>query len=169
MKWLSPRNILAVGTLGALAYAFPGYMNFDSGGQLAQARAGHYDDWHPPVLARYWRITDQIFHGPLPLLVLQLALFTWGAYGILRMRFSPRASAFATLALLWFPPLLAPMAAVWKDAQMAGWLLAGTMLMLRPSARARLGGAVLLVIGCAVRDNAMAALPPLMLLVAYHA
>lgn len=159
-----PRTILAVGVIGAIAYAFPGYLNYDSSSQLAQARIGRYDDWHPPLMARYWRITDQFFHGPLPLLILQLVLFVWGVYGLLRMRFSERAAALATVVLLWFPPVLTVMAAVWKDAQMAGWLLAGTMLVLQPSARGRLGGVVMLVIGCGVRDNAIAALPSLMVL-----
>ncbi|MFT3694636.1 MAG: hypothetical protein QM831_15915 [Kofleriaceae bacterium] len=166
---MKPRAILAVGAIGALAYGFPGYLNFDSAVQLSQARLGRYDDWHPPMMARYWRITDQFFHGPLPLFVLQIALFVWGTYGILRMRFSPRASAIATVLILWFPPVLAPMAAVWKDAQMAGWLVAGTMLLLRPSARARIGGIVMLILACAVRDNALAALPSLLFVAAYYA
>lgn len=172
MAWLdriTPRSILWVGALGTIAYGYPGYMNFDSNGQLEQARTGLYDDWHPPFMARYWRITDQIVHGPLPLFILQTALMLWGAYGILKIRFTPRMSAIGSVALTWFPPVLAVMGAVWKDAQMAGWLLAGTMLMLRPSARARVGGALLLVCGCAIRDNAIAALPPLMLLIVGYA
>lgn len=172
MAWLdriSARMILWVGALGTLAYGYPGYLNYDSNNQLEQARTGLYDDWHPPFMARYWRVSDQIVHGPFPLFILQTAMFLWGLSGILKIRFSPRVSAIGAVALMWFPPVLVVMGAVWKDSQMAAWLIYGTMLMLRPSARARTGGAVLLVIGCAVRDNAMTALPPLILLIVAYA
>jgi hypothetical protein len=165
MKQIRPIWILLVGWLFALAYAFPGYMNFDSADQLRQARAHAYTDWHPPMMAWYWRIIEKAFHGPLPLLLLQLTLFLWGVYGILCRRFTPRVAAIIACLILLFPPVLTPMAVVWKDAQMAAWLIAGTMLALRETPRTRAIGLVLLVLACGVRDNACTALPPLLLFI----
>ncbi len=159
-------TILAAGALVVIVYGFPGYMNYDSADQLRQARVGVWDDWHPPVMAWYWHHVDKFVHGPLPLLVLQVLLFTWGAYTLLKRRFKPRTAAFVTCALLLFPPVLTPIAVVWKDAQMAGWLVAGFALALGTRWRERIAGLVLLLLAAAVRDNGCAALPPLLLVVA---
>jgi len=159
-----PTAILAIAGALALIYAFPGYMNWDSADQLLQARNGVYTDWHAPVMAWYWHWIELVWTGPLPMLVLQLALFSWGLYGLARRRFTPRVAAVIASAVLLFPPVLAVMAVVWKDAQMAAWLVAGAMLVLRPSWRARVLGLVMLALAAAVRDNGAAALPPLLLL-----
>lgn len=169
MNRITARSILVIGGLGAVIYGFPGYLNNESALQLGQARTGHYDDAVPPLMARYWHFTDQLYHGQLPMLLLQIALLLWGARGLLATRFSPRASAIAAVALLWFFPVLAPMVLVCKEAQMAGWLLAGTMLMLRPSARARTGGLVMLIVGSGVCGSAAWAIAPLVILVVRNA
>ncbi|MFT3694635.1 MAG: hypothetical protein QM831_15910 [Kofleriaceae bacterium] len=165
MTKITAKLILLIGGLGAVIYGFPGYLNNEAALQLGQARTGHYDDVVPPLMARYWHLTDQLYHGQLPLLILQIALVLWGAYGLIATRFTERASAIAAVLLLWFPPVLAPMSIVCKEAQMAGWLLAGTMLMLRPSARARVGGLVMLVVACAVCHAAVWAVIPLVVMI----
>lgn len=159
--------VLIVAAAIPIVYAFPGYMNYDAADQLRQARTGWYDDWHPPLMAKYWRILDEIIHGPFLMLVLQIALFVWGAYGLLKQRFQPLTAAAITLVVLAFPPVLAPMGVVWKDAQMVGFLLAGFMLILRESWFARAAGIVLLFFAAGVRDNACTAMPPLLLLAAW--
>ncbi|MEP6860013.1 MAG: hypothetical protein ABJE66_05300 [Deltaproteobacteria bacterium] len=156
--------LIASGVLTVM-YAFPGHLNFDGAVQLEEARINRYDDWHPPLMARYWRELDKLIAGPLLMLLLQTALFLWGTYGLARTRFSARTSALIAGLLLLFPPVLAPMAAVWKDTQMAGWILAGTYLMLGVTWRRRIAGIAMLVLGAAVRDNALAALPGLLLVV----
>jgi hypothetical protein len=166
VRSVRPVVILAIGALLAILYAFPGYMNYDAASQLAQARTGNYDDWHPPIMAWYWRILEQVAHGPLPLLLIQIPLFLWGLYALLRRRFSPRTAALVACAVLLFPPVLTPMAAVWKDAQMAAWMIGGAALALGASWRARIAGIALLVLAAAVRDNACTALPPLLLVIA---
>ncbi|HEY6035346.1 MAG TPA: hypothetical protein VIV58_13830, partial [Kofleriaceae bacterium] len=163
---MPPRAILFAAWLVAIAYSFPGYMNWDACSQLTQARAGQYGDGHPPVMALYWRWIDFFVHGPFGMLVLQTSLFLWGLYQIFKLRFTPRAAAVIASALFLFPPVLTPMTTVWKDAQMAGFLIAGLALALRPSWRARAGGLALLFLGTAVRHNAPVALPALCLLIA---
>src|SRR5690606_28312075 len=105
-------------------YAYSGYLNFDSADQLLQARRGAYGDWHRPLMAAYWRKLELIARGPVAMLVLQVSLFLWGLYRVLRQRLSPRAAAGVAAGLMLFPPILTPMAPVWKDAQMAAFLLA---------------------------------------------
>ncbi len=166
VRAIRPVTILSSAGLLAVLYGFPGYMNYDAASQLAQARSGHYDDWHPPFMAAYWRRLDEVIAGPLPLLVIQIALTLWGLRVLLERRFAPRPAALLAALVLLFPPILAPMGAVWKDAQMVGWLLGGIGLALSPSWRARLGGIALLVIAAAVRDNATCALPPFALVIA---
>ncbi|HEY6039535.1 MAG TPA: hypothetical protein VIV58_34885 [Kofleriaceae bacterium] len=156
--------LVASGVLTVM-YGFPGRLDFDGAAQLGQARANHYEDWHPPVMARYWRVLDQLVAGPLLMLLLQTALFLWGAYGIARRRFSARTSALIAGILLLFPPVLTIMAGVWKDTQMAGFLLAGLHLMLGAGWRRRSAGIAMFVLAAAVRDNAVTALPGLLLVV----
>lgn len=155
--------LIAAGAL-IVAYAFPGYMNFDAAEQLAQARGRVYDDWHPPMMARYWHYLEKVMRGSMPLLLIQTTLSIAGVNSLFRRRFQPRTAAWMTTAILVFPPVLAPMGPVWKDAQMVGFLLAGTMLMLRSSPRSRILGAALFFLAAGVRDNAALALPPLLLL-----
>ena len=72
--WLGqrdPRWILFAAWLVVMAYAFPGYMNFDAAEQIYQARTGHFDDGHPPMMGVYWRGIEMIVRGPIGLLVLQ--------------------------------------------------------------------------------------------------
>lgn len=165
--WQRVRAIWILIAAGAVtvAYGFPGYLNFDSAVQLEEARLNRYDDWHPPLMARYWRVLDQLCAGPLLMLILQVTLFLWGVYGLARRRYSPRTAAVIAGALLLFPPVLAPMAVVWKDTQMAGFILAGTHLALGPRWRGRAAGIAMFVLAAAVRDNALAALPGLVLVI----
>src|SRR5215210_2795094 len=106
MGRIPPRAILIAGWLFVIAYAFPGYMNWDAGDQLNQARTGTIEDWHPPVQAAYWKLADAVVSGPFLLLVAQTTLFLFGLYAVLATRFRPRTAAWAAVALLLFPPIL---------------------------------------------------------------
>ncbi|NBY19037.1 hypothetical protein EBQ74_02025 [bacterium] len=47
--------LLVAGFLNALLTFYPGSMSPDSYDQLRQALTNHYNDWHPPVMAWFWR------------------------------------------------------------------------------------------------------------------
>jgi hypothetical protein len=153
----TPTRILFVGFLLVLVYAYPGYMSTDSVDQLMQAREGQYRDWHPPLMAWMWRRTDRIIAGPFPMLVIQVVTFLLGAYGILRHAMSERRAAITASAILLAPPVLTQMAVIWKDCQMAGFLLAGTAAILSPKRGWKIAGLVMLAIANAERHNAFAA------------
>ena len=61
--------ILAVAWAGLAVYAYPGYLSFDSGWQLREARTGVFSDWHPPVMAAIWSLVDRVVAGPIGMFV----------------------------------------------------------------------------------------------------
>ena len=46
-----------------LALNWPGQMSYDSVAQLAEARAGFYHSWHPPVMAWLMGLFDSLIAG----------------------------------------------------------------------------------------------------------
>ena len=154
---------MLIAWIAVLVYAFPGYMNYDVGQQLIEIREGPVTDFHPPLMGGYWRVLEVFVCGPFPMLLLQTSLFAWGLYSLLRSRLDKRTSAWTSAALLLFPPILTPMAMIWKDAQMSAFLVAGTALVLKRPTWARAAGVALFVIASGVRFNGGAALPLLCL------
>lgn len=165
VRALSPRTVILIAFAGFVVYAFPGYMSTDSIIQLDEARRLAFSDGHPPLMAAEWSILDRIISGPVLMLLLQGALFLGGLYYLYRHVVSPRAAAWIALATLWFPPVLTPMAVIWKDSQMAAYLVAGIAALLQPRLRTRLIGLGLLVFACASRHNGAAAALPLVFFV----
>ena len=162
-RW-PPLAILAAGWLALVIYAFPGMMTMDSIDQLQEARAAFYTDGHPPAMAALWRIVDAIIAGPFGMLVLQTVVFLAGLYLLLRHAMQPRRAAIVASLLLVFPPILAPMAVIWKDCIMAGFLLLGAACLLERCRWRRLAGLACLVLATAVRYNTPAATLPLVVL-----
>jgi hypothetical protein len=156
-----PLVILAIGFAVFVAYAFPGYMSSDSVLQLYEARTAVFTNAHPPVMAAEWRILEVFVAGPILMLLLQGSLFLGGLYGLLRHRFAPRAAAVAAVCVLLFPPVMTPMAVIWKDSQMAAYLIAGIAALLSPRFAMRLLGLALVAAACAFRYNAAAAALPI--------
>ena len=158
---LEPYQVLAIGFAVFVVYAFPGYMSNDSAMQLSEARSAMFSNAHPALMAAEWRILDAIVAGPILMLLLQGALFLGGLHVLLRRSMSERCAAWLAIAVLLFPPVLTTMATIWKDAQMAAYLIAATAALLSPSRRVRLAGLALATIGCAMRYNAFGASVPL--------
>ncbi len=170
--WLtsrSPRAYLLAGWLIFVAYAYPGLTTKDTFDQLAQARAGRFADDHPPLMAALWSVVDPLVAGTFGMLVLQSTTLLGGLYLLLRRATNARCAAVTASAILLFPPVLAPMAVVWKDCLMAGTLALGAALLLSDRRRTKAGGVVLLVVATALRYNAFAATLPLLALLGWSA
>ncbi|MEZ4361877.1 MAG: hypothetical protein R3B48_16930 [Kofleriaceae bacterium] len=167
---ISERAILATGWFVLMVYAFPGYMSYDSVWQLVQARGVEpLSDWHPPLMAFMWRLLDRVIAGPILMLVLQSVLFLLGLHALLRRFMPPRAAALVASLVLIAPQNIVVMGVIWKDSQMAAFLLAAIPALLSEHRRYRVLGYVALVIATGLRYNAAAAtLPLLVLLAAYH-
>jgi hypothetical protein len=160
----SPRTILVAGWCVFMLYAWPGVMTMDSFDQLREGREWYFTDAHPPVMAFIWGIVDRILPGPLGMLILQGTAFLAGVYLILCRAMRPRRAAIVACVVLLFPPVLAPLAVIWKDCIMAGLLVLGIPLVLSENRRVRLLGLALFVLATAFRYNALAATLPLVVL-----
>ena len=158
-RW-SPLLILAIAFAAFLVYAYPGYTSIDSVVQLQQARSHQFGDGHPPAMAAMWSVVELIVSGTAGMLVIQSGLFLLGAYKLLRRDLTARNAAIAASVILLFPPVLSPLAVIWKDSQMAGWFVMGIALVLDARRSQRCAGVVLLAIGTAMRTNAAAAMLP---------
>ena len=160
----SPRLILAIGFVVYIAYAYPGYMSSDSVVALEQARSHVFSDWHPPAMAALWSVVELFITGPFGMLLVQGSLFLIGIYRILRRDLGARRAAVAAVAILLFPPVLAPMGVIWKDSQMAALFLFGISLLSETRSVPKWIGVALLAVGTAMRANAAAATLPIFLL-----
>lgn len=162
-----PRTIYIVALVGIVLYGFPGLTSYDSIVQLDAARRWELGDWHPAVMSALWRVVELVVSGTFGMLLLQAAAFVAGIGGILRTELAPRRAALVALAIAWFPPVLVVMGVIWKDAQMAGYLVLAVALCAGPPGRRRWLGIALFVLASALRHNAPAAtLAPIVLLVA---
>jgi len=153
--------ILAIGFAVFLVYAFPGYMSNDSYDQLREARTGLFTDGNPPLMAIEWWVLDRIIAGPVLMLLLQSTLFLGGLYVLMQKILEKRAAAWCAIGILLFPPVMTPMAVIWKDSQMAAYLMAGLAALVQPRLKIRLIGLGLLAAACLMRHNAVAAAAPM--------
>lgn len=163
LVWLAT----VVGGAVVAALFWPGLMSSDSLDQLTQARASHYNLWHPPVMAWVWHWTDLLVPGPSGMLVLQLALL-WGGLAIVCrevLRFA--RWGWAVLAIGWWPPVLALSGLVWKDVQMTASLVFAVALLVRGAHGSRWWVAAAIVplwYATGLRHNALTGTVPLLLL-----
>jgi hypothetical protein len=157
---VTPRAVLLAGYVVFVIYAYPGYLTTESADQLIDGRVGAFTDWHAPAMSLIWGLVELVVTGPVGMLVLQSALVLGGAYALLRRALPARPAAISAALLLVFPPVMATLAVVHRDAQMAGWLLAGAAAVTSPRRAIRGVGLALLALACAMRDTAVfAALP----------
>jgi hypothetical protein len=81
---------------------------------------------------------------------------------------SPRAAAITAVVLLLLPQNLIVMAVIWKDSQMAAFLLASMAALLSDDRRWRVAGCGFLFLATGVRYNAAAATLPILILLWDH-
>ena len=137
----------------------------DSFDQLREGREWFFTDAHPPIMAFMWGIIDRIISGPIGMLVLQSTTFLAGLYLLLGRVMRPTRAAVCAVCILLFPPVLAPMAVIWKDCVMAGFLVLGFATVLSSRRWVKVVGLALFMLATALRYNALAAtLPPVVLL-----
>jgi hypothetical protein len=159
-----PSIVLGIAWLVVIVYAFPGQMPPDTFDHLDEARRGLYTDGHPPVNDLIFDVVDHIAPIPLALLVAATGGFLLGLYLIARRTLPPQRAAWVAAGLFVFPPVMTPMAAVWKDSLMAALLALGIAGMLADRRAYRLAGLAAMFGAAAVRYNAFAATFPLIVL-----
>jgi hypothetical protein len=160
----TPRAIVIAGYAVFLLYAFPGFMTVESAEQLMDARTHTIGDWNSPMMSVVWWLVEAIAAGSFGMLALQSALFLAGAYVLAHRVVPARRAALAACAALLFPPVIAPMVMIWRDAQMAGFLLAGAAAVTSEKRPIKLVGLVLLFLACGMRETAAFAALPIVVL-----
>lgn len=164
LRGIRPAIIVLIGWGLVVLYAFPGIMTMDSFDQLREGRAWSFTDAHPPAMGALWGIIDRIVAGPIVMLLLQTGTFAAGLYLVLRRMITPTRAALVTCAILLFPPVFVPLAVIWKDCQMAGFMMLGLACLLDERPRVRVAGLALLAVATAMRYMALAATFPLVIL-----
>lgn len=162
--------ILGFGGLSlVLAGFWPGIMTWDSVRQYDQALSGQFDDWHPPAMEALWRLLVPLQQGPLPMFVLQVALYAIGVALLAGWAWRARGGwlSVSIVAIALMPGAVSIMGAVVKDCLMAGAVLAACSILAligRSPARHsgwRTLGIALLVAASTLRFNAFMATAPL--------
>jgi hypothetical protein len=166
--WLIGYLACFAGFLLCVVAFYPGYMSPDSIRQLTEGRAWGFTDWHPPLMAALWGLTDRVIPGPFGMLLLQNAVF-WGALALF-WRTTYRKSFWLGLCLValgFLPTVLAFLSTIWKDVGLGVSLLLACALLYASrqlnSKSALLISVPLLFYGYAVRHNAAPAILPLAL------
>lgn len=159
-----PWLVLAIAWGILVLYAFPGQMTQDSWDHLTEARTGVFTDGHPPAMDLLFRWLDYVIAGPFLMLVLQSVALLLGLYLMLRRAFTPRGAAWATFGCYLYPPVMMPMAVIWKDCAMAGFLALGLGALFDGRRWLRIVALGALFVASAVRYNAFAATLPMLLL-----
>jgi len=155
--------VLAVGWLALFLYGFPGQMMPDTFEHLIEARSGFYTDASPPLFTVLFAISDWSFGGQVLVFLLQITAFVAGTYLTLR-RLVPRHAHWLALGFVVFPPVITPLALVWKDALMPGLLLLAFAAILDERRWLRGLGLLAMFGAIAIRYNAFAAAAPLVVL-----
>ena len=120
-----PPGLLLLGFVLILALNWPGQMSYDSVVQLADARSGQYDSWHPPVMAWLLGLADYVLPGP-GLFLLFVAGLLLGAWFVLLKSGRPGWGSVVILLLAFATPqLLLYQGTIWKDVLFANAGIAG--------------------------------------------
>lgn len=147
---------------------YPGIMSADSNDQLQQAQTGHFVDWHPPIMAWLWSLTNAVIPGPGGFFLILTGLY-WIGFCLVSLYFLHRGSRryIVVLALPFLPFFINFAGTMWKDTLVFGCFLTFTgIAMLRASGR-RIPAIVslvawcLLIVGCLARYNSGLAAVPL--------
>jgi hypothetical protein len=116
------------------------------------------------MLTELWRIVEVILAGPAGMLALQSLLLLEGSYHLLRRAMGARGAALGACGVLLFPPILATMAVVCPEAQLAGWLAAGAAALGSERRGVRFAGLGLLVVATGMQGGAALATLPIVVL-----
>jgi hypothetical protein len=110
--------ILAAGLALMLVLNLPGQLSYDSVGQLFDGRFGHYNTWHPPVMAWLLGLFDAAVPGT-GLFVCFEALLVGVAFLLSLHRNAGWTAAVLAFVILLTPQLLLYQGIVWKDVLFA--------------------------------------------------
>ena len=159
-----------LGMLVSLLAFFPGWMSVDSLTQYMDAKSDVYHDWHPVLMAWWWRILDGVYPGPALMLVQNLLLY-WLGFGLLAIASSRWIGVYAGLLPLvgFWPGILFPLGEIWKDICFATSIFFAWALLINVYSQQRTlyfiettGIFILSIFAVGVKPNGLVVLPFLM-------
>ena len=146
-----------------LALNAPGQLSYDSVTQLADGRTGHYNTWHPPLMAWLLGIFDSLVPGTFLFLLFQSLLLLGGLLALLALKPRGWLSAGVALLIVLTPQWLVYQGDIWKDMLFADGAIAGFAALAlharRPHPAWAILALLLLVLAAAVRQNGVVLLP----------
>ncbi|MGG5149824.1 glycosyltransferase family 2 protein [Alcaligenes aquatilis] len=112
--------VCLIGFLYSVLAFFPGWMSPDSVAQYGDAKNGIYYDWHPVLMAWWWRHLDSLYTGPGLFLIQNLILYwgSWYLFSVASRRWLGRWALLIPFLGFW-PGLLFPLGQIWKDIAFA--------------------------------------------------
>jgi len=155
--------ILIIGFGAMLALNAPGQLSYDSVTQLADGRTGHYNSWHPPLMAWLLGVFDSLVPGTFLFLLFQSLLLLGGFLALLALKPRGWLSAGMALLIVLTPQWLLYQGDIWKDMLFADAAIAGFAVLAwqarRPHPAWVVLALLLLVLAAAVRQNGLVLLP----------
>ncbi|HWE05111.1 MAG TPA: hypothetical protein VG274_00280 [Rhizomicrobium sp.] len=135
-------SLIAAGTAIVLGWAvsvalnWPGQLSYDSVAQLHDGRTGHYNAWHPPIMAWMLGLADAALPGTGLFILFDAFLLFGGMLSILWIapRVSWGAVAIAAVAVA-LPQFVLYQGIVWKDVLFADAAIAGFVLLAHAASR----------------------------------
>lgn len=171
-RWSVAVIMLLTGALSSaliLSVAWPGFMSFDSLRALRGARQGVEDALWPPMVSYIWWMVELIYPGPVGMLFVQNMILGVSIGWFVYVSRAPLGWAItAPFVVFLLPPVLGPSLVVWKDIEMAAFLMAGYAAYVSSldsiNKKSLLAVcAVMLGIACLIRHNAFFAAVPLIM------
>ncbi|HEX4081072.1 MAG TPA: hypothetical protein VHX61_19590 [Rhizomicrobium sp.] len=128
--------VLVLACAASLALNWPGQLSYDSVVQLHDGRTGHYNPWHPPVMAWMLGIADSILPGTGLFILFDSVLLFAGLLSLLWLaRRVSWAAAIAAAICSALPQLVLYQGIVWKDVLFADAAVAGFVLLAHAAAQ----------------------------------
>lgn len=119
----------------SLALSWPGQLSYDSVVQLHDGRSGHYNPWHPPVMAWMLGTFDALIPGTGLFVVFDTVLFFAGFASLLWLARRPPWFAVPVAALcVSLPQVFVYQGIVWKDVLFADAAVAGFVCLAHAAA-----------------------------------
>src|SRR6478735_11910394 len=140
-----------------LALNAPGQLSYDSLTQLADGRSGHYNSWHPPLMAFLLGVFDSLVPGTFLFLLFQSLILLGGLLALLALKPRGWLSPLLALAIVLTPHWLLFQGAIWKDILFAAAAIAGFATLAwharRPRPALLILALALLALATAMRQN----------------
>jgi 4-amino-4-deoxy-L-arabinose transferase-like glycosyltransferase len=135
---LAAAATLLLGCAASLALSWPGQLSWDSVMQLHDGRSGHYNPWHPPVMAWTLGVFDALVPGTGLFVVFDTVLFFASLASLLWIARRPSWPAVAIAAICTaLPQVLVFQGIVWKDMLFADASVAGFVCLTHAAAHWR--------------------------------